>query len=419
MAHVHSACGYLMLLGIAWVLGTRSRHVPWKTVLVATLLQVVLAGLLLRTGLRQLLFGLIGTLTRVLQTTALEANKSLLFSGVSHPEFLKTYGPMVALDIAAILIFVAAVARVLYHYRVLPWIIARLGRAMQLLLGVSAAESVAAASNVFLGMTEAPLLIRPYILRMTLSELFCLMVTGLATIAGTVMVLYAAILGEAHPEIAGHLFTASLISAPAAIAVAKVMLPETMQPETASAQVHIASDDTVNGLDAAARGALEGMQLVLNILAMLIAFIGFVALVNVGLEVVDGWFNGDETGRWSLQAIAGWVFRPFVWLMGVSWEVSASVGEFMGLKTIVNEFVAYVSLAKRMTSATPLSERAFLITTYAMCGFANFGSIAIVIGGIGGIAPARRPDLARLGFRALLAGTLATMLTGAVAGLYL
>jgi CNT family concentrative nucleoside transporter len=415
---LHSAFGYVVLLSIAWLLGRRTRHVPWKTVVIATFLQLVLAGLLLRTGLRTTLFGIIGTLTRVLQTTALQANQSLLFSGVSNPEFTKTYGPMIALDITAILVFVASVARILYHYRILPWIIDQLSRAMQYLLGISAAESVGTAANVFLGMTEAPLLIRPYVARMTESELFCLMTSGLATIAGTVMVLYAAILQSAHPEIAGHLFTASLISAPAAIAIAKLMIPETGQPETAGQHVSLQQQDTINGIDAAARGAAEGIQLVINIIAMLIAFIGLVALANWGIGVVDGWFNGAAAGGWSLQAAAGWLFRPFVWLMGVSWQESQTVGELMGLKTTINEFVAYVELSGRMAGTQPLSERHFLITTYAMCGFANFGSIAIMIGGIGGVAPNRRQDLARLGLHALLGGTIATMLTGAIAGLY-
>jgi CNT family concentrative nucleoside transporter len=418
MQILHSAVGYIVLLGIAWLLGQRARQIPWKTIAVATFLQVVLAGLLLRTGLRGALFGAIGALTRVLQTTALQANRSLLFSGVSNPEFTKTYGPMIALDITAILVFVASVSRILYHYRVLPWIIGQLSRAMQFLLGISAAESVAAAANVFLGMTEAPLLVRPYVARMTESELFCLMTSGLATIAGTVMVLYAAMLQGAHPEIAGHLFTASLISAPASIAVAKLMIPETGRPETIGRHVPIQQEDTINGIDAAARGAAEGIQLVINILAMLIAFIGLVALINWGIGVVDSWINGTGAGSWSLQAAAGWLFRPFVWLMGISWQESHTVGELMGLKTIINEFVAYVELSGRMTGAQPLSERHFLIATYAMCGFANFGSIAIMIGGIGGIAPGRRQDLARLGLRSLIGGTIATMLTGAVAGLF-
>jgi len=290
-------------------------------------------------------------------------------------------------------------------------------RFMQRVFGISAAESVGVVSNIFLGMTEAPLLIRPYLSKLTMSELFCVMSAGMATIAGTVMVVYASMLSGAHPDIAGHLFTASMISAPAAIAVAKLMLPETEQPLTAGTRIELESEQTLNGLDAAARGASEGMQLFLNILAMLIAFIGLVALTNTTL----GWLGQQlgAAGPWTLQAASGWLFRLPCWLMGVSWSEAGIIGELMGVKTILNEFVAYVDLSTRMRSATPgLSERAFLIAVYAMCGFANLGSVAIMIGGIGSIAPERRGDLARLGMRSILAGTLATMLTGCVVGVF-
>ncbi len=418
MTILHSAIGYVVLLAIAWSVGTRTRRIPWKTVAVASGLQLLLTGLLVQTGLRHYVFGVINALTGMLRATALKANESLLFSGLSNPEFTSQYGPIVALEIAAILIFVAAVSRMLYHYRILPWVISRLSLAMQKSLGLSSAESVGSAANVFLGMTESPLLIRPYVSRMTESELFCLMTVGMATIAGTVMVIYATILGSAHPDIAGHLFTASLISAPAAIAVAKLMIPETGEPVTSHRQVELPRDDTLNGLDAAARGAAEGMHLVINILAMLVAFIGLVALANLVIGRVEVMVNAGA-GDWSLQAAAGWVFRPFVWLMGLSWSEARVVGELMGLKTILNEFVAYVELSRHMDGPDPLQQRAFVIAAYAMCGFANFGSVAIMIGGIGGIAPDRRGDLARLGLRSLLGGTLATMLTGCMIGLYL
>jgi len=418
MTVVHSLVGYLTLLAVAWLLGKRARQLPWRTLAVASLLQLALTGLLVQTGLRGYVFGLVDELTRMLRATALKANESLLFSGVTGSQFTDQYGPIVALEIAAILIFVAAVSRLLYHYRILPWIIARLSSAMRRTLGLSSAESVGAAANVFLGMTESPLLIRPYVNRMTESELFCLMTVGMATIAGTVMVLYATILGSVHPEIAGHLFTASIISAPAAVAVAKIMIPEQGEPETYHSQVVLPHDDTLNGLDAAARGASEGMALVINIMAMLIAFIGLVALANLLIERVDLVFNGAAAG-WSLQAAAGWLFRPFVWLMGVPWADAGTVGRLMGLKTILNEFVAYVELSRTMSGSDPLEERSFVIAAYAMCGFANFGSVAIMIGGIGGIAPKRRGDLARLGLRSLVGGTLATMLTGCMIGICL
>ena len=275
------------------------------------------------------------------------------------------------------------------------------------------------AANIFLGMTEAPLLIRPYIARLTESELFCLMTGGMATIAGTVMVIYANILNPIQPDIAGHLFVASLISAPAAIAVAKLMIPETETAETAGGQVELPPEDTLNSLDAAARGAIEGIQLVLNVLAVLIAFIGLVALANYGIGWIDEFVNGTTSGSWSLQAAVGILFHPLVWLMGIPWAEAKIVGQLMGLKTILNEFVAYLTLSQYASADSALSTRSFIIATYALCGFANFGSVAIMIGGIGGIAPERRGDLARLGLRSLFGGTLATMLTGCVIGLYL
>lgn len=418
MSVVHSALGYFVLLGLTWLVGTRTRQIPWKTLGLAALLQLLLTGLLVKTGLRQHVFSLVGHLTDLLHATALKANESLLFSGITSAKFTGDYGPIVALEIGAILIFIASLSRILYHYRILPWFIALLSRFMQKMLGISAAESVGVSANIFLGMTEAPLLIRPYVQRLTESELFCLMVGGMATIAGTVMVIYATILGSVHPDIAGHLFTASLISAPAAIAVAKLMIPETAETETGNVQIDLPREDTQNGLDAAARGAVEGMHLFINVLAMLIAFIGLVALTNQVIGWIDIWVNGS-IGTWSLQAMAGYLFRPFVWLMGISWQEAHIVGQLMGMKTMLNEFVAYLDLAAHMNGPRLLSDRAFIISTYALCGFANFGSVAIMIGGIGSIAPDRRGDLARLGLRSILAGTIATMLTGCVVGIFL
>ena len=419
MEILHGAFGYAALLGLAWAAGTRCGPAPWRILLAATGLQLGLAALLLLSGLRGHVFAIVGALAELLKVTALKANESLLFMGVTHADFTRTYGPIVALEIAAVIIFVASLSRVLYHYGILPWAIRQLSRFMQRLFGISAAESVSVSANIILGMTEAPLLIRPYVARLTLSELFCLMTAAMATIAGTVMIVYATMLAGAHPEIAGHLFTASLISAPAAVAVAKLMYPETEAPVTAGGDIEVETDDTLNGLDAAARGASEGMRLFLNILAMLIAFIGLVALINLAVGWAGRMVVGEEGAAWSLQAASGWVLRLPCWLMGVSWSEAAVIGQLMGVKTILNEFVAYVELSTRM-AADPgvLSPRAFLIAVYALCGFANFGSVAIMIGGVGSIAPERRGDLARLGLRSIVAGTLATMLTGCVVGLF-
>lgn len=418
MPALHSAVGYCVLLLIAWACGTRRGGVPVRILVIAAVMQLGFAALVLHTGLRHQVFALIGGLTDLLRETALKANESLLFAGLSNPDFTAAYGAAIALEIAAILVFVASLSRILYHYRFLPWLIRAMSRFMQRAFGVSSAEAVGVSANVFLGMTEAPLLIRPYVAGLTQSELFCLMTAGMATIAGTVMVVYASMLSGVDPEIAGHLFTASIISAPAAIAVAKLMMPETGEPATAGVVAELPEEDTCNGLDAAARGATEGMHLFINIVAMLIAFIGLVALVNVLIGLADELVNGAAAGSWSLQAGLGFALRIPAWFMGISWQEAASVGKLLGLKTILNEFVAYVELSRVMSSEpAPLSQRGFLVATYALCGFANFGSVAIMIGGIGGIAPERRPDLARLGLRSLVAGTLATMLTGCAIGI--
>jgi concentrative nucleoside transporter, CNT family len=417
MQFIHSAFGYVALLSLAWLAGRRSGRLPLKTVGVATGLQFVLAGVFLQPAVRQPLFGAVDGLIGLLQSTALRANESLLFRGVTNERFAQEYGGIFALEIAGILIFVASLSRILYYYGVLPWIIAQLGRFMQRALGISSAESVGMAANIFLGMTEAPLVIRPYVRRLTESELFCLMTGGMATIAGTVMIIYSIMLADVLPNMAGHLFIASLISAPSAIAVSKLMIPETEKAETAEDRVALVDEDSRNALDAAAQGATEGMRLLLNIVAMLIAFIGLVALGN---QIIGGVGSLIQAGSaWSLQAGVGVLFRPAVWLMGVSWAETRIIGELMGLKTVLNEFVAYAALGQHMRADSALSIRSFIITSYALCGFANLGSVAIMIGGIGGIAPERRPDLARLGLRSIVGGTLATMMTGCTIGFFL
>jgi CNT family concentrative nucleoside transporter len=285
-----------------------------------------------------------------------------------------------------------------------------LARAMSHTLGTSGAESLAAVANVFVGMTEAPLLVRPYIENMTRSELFTLMVTGMATIAGSVLVAYAQILGES--AYSGHLVTASLLSAPAAIAIAKLMIPETETPETgigADAQVE---GSTVNVIDAASEGALAGLRLAANVGALLLAFVALVAMLNAGI----GW-AGDLAGLPDLtfERILGWLFAPVAWLLGIPWSDATEVGSLLGVKTVLNEFLAYQALGEMITQGA-ISERSAVIASYALCGFANFGSIAVLLGGVGGMAPSRRGELAELGLRSILAGTLATLMTGAVVG---
>ena len=284
---------------------------------------------------------------------------------------------------------------------------------MQRTMKTSGAETLTAAGNIFVGQTEAPLLVKPFVERMTRSELMAVMTAGFATVAGGVMAAYAGMLSGVFPEIAGHLMAASVMSAPAALVVAKLMVPETGEPETAgSVQTPVERPD-VNVIEAAARGASEGLQLALNVGAMLLAFLALIALLNAVL----GW-RGALVGieALSLERILGWLLAPVAWIMGAPWEDAATVGSLMGLKTVATEFVAYLGLAESMGQGA-LSPRSATIAAYALSGFANFASIAIQIGGIGGIAPKRRRDLAQLGLRAMIGGSLAAFMTASIAGM--
>jgi concentrative nucleoside transporter, CNT family len=291
----------------------------------------------------------------------------------------------------------------------------------------SGAETLSAAGNIFVGQTEAPLLIKPYVARMTMSELMAVMTGGFATVAGGVMAAYVGMLIAFFPDIAGHLMAASVMSAPAALVFAKIMWPETEEPATrGSLRVEVEKVDA-NVIDAAARGAGEGLHLALNVGAMLLAFIALIALFNALIGWIGavtmvttllqnvGWL---ATGQpLNLESILGWLLAPLAFLMGVPWADAPQIGTLLGIKTVVNEFVGYLQLNAMLAGGTELSPRSVVIATYALCGFANFSSIAIQIGGIGGIAPSRRSDLARLGLRAMIAGTLAAFMTATIAGI--
>ena len=312
-------------------------------------------------------------------------------------------------------IFFSALMAVLYHYGVMQFFVTAFARLMQRTMGTSGAETLSAAANIFVGQTEAPLVVRPYIDKMTDSELNAIMVGGFATIAGGVMALYVHVLGDQIPGIAGHLLTASPMSAPAALAIAKVMVPETGQPATLGMVRYERKKIDVNGIDALARGTLEGLKLFLNIAAMLLVFLAVIAMLNSFLAWVGSWFGWEM----SLELILSYLFAPLAFAMGIPWDEALQVGILLGKKLTVTELVAFMDLGAWQTNpATALSERTAVIASYALCGFANFASIGIQIGGIGGIAPERRGDLARLGMRAMIGGTLAAMMTGNVAGLF-
>ena len=315
-------------------------------------------------------------------------------------------GFVLAVKVLPIIIFMASLMAVAYHLGIMQRVVALLARGLAKTMHISGAEALSTVGDIFLGMTEAPLLIRPYVARMTESELFAVMCAGMATISGSVLLAYVAMGVDA-----GYLLTASFMSAPAAVMFAKIMIPETGVPETSSAaRVSVPRID-VNVVDAAARGAGEGLQLALNVGAMLIAFVAIVSMCDRAVAVAGGWIGHPG---WSMGRLLGAPLAPLAYLMGVPWREAPFVGELLGTKTMLNEFIAYQTMTSH---AALLSAKSTRIASFALCGFANFGSLAIVLGGVGSMVPERRKDLARLGVRSIVAGSLATFLTGTIAGL--
>jgi CNT family concentrative nucleoside transporter len=320
-------------------------------------------------------------------------------------------GFSIVINVLPIIIFMGSVFAVLYHLGIMQRVVDATSALLSKTMHTSGAESLAAVANLFLGMTESALLVKPYLERMTRSELFLLMTMGMATVAGSVMLSYVGMLGDG--DYAGHLATASLLSAPAGILISKVMIPETETPETFAKSRTVQPTDSVNVIDAAAQGALAGMRLAAYVGALLLAFVALIALLNATIATTGGWFGVEDL---SLQRLFGIALAPIAWLLGVPWEDASQVGALLGVKTVLNEFIAYRELADLMATGA-LAPRSAVIASYALCGFANFGSLAILLGGIGGLAPGRRPEVAQLGLRAILAGSLATFMTGCVAGI--
>jgi len=303
---------------------------------------------------------------------------------------------------------ISALSSLLFYWKILPLVVRASSWALRRVMGIGGVEGLGAAVNIFVGMVESPLLIRPYLAGISRSELFTVMTSGMATIAGTVMVLYAAVLGETIPGIMGHLLTASIISAPAAITVSKLMIPETGEASTDRIEL---PQEANSSMDAITRGAFEGVKLLINIIAMLVVLVSLVHLLNVILGLLPQ-LEGKPI---TFQRITGFIMAPITWLIGVPWSEAHLSGSLMGTKMVLNEFLAYLDLASIPEGA--LSERTRLIMTYAMCGFANFGSLGIMIGGMGAMAPQRRDEIVGLGMKSIVAGTLATSMTGAVVGI--
>lgn len=411
MERVISLLGLVVMMALAWLMSEHKKQINLRVIWSGLLLQFVLAIFILKTSVGTAIFQSIGDFfTSILGFV--DAGTSLVFGEQYVHHFF-------AFKVLPTIIFFSSLMSILYYLGIVQKVVKVFAWIMQRTLGTSGSETLSAAANIFVGQTEAPLMVRPYISSMTKSELMALMVGGFATIAGGVMAAYAGMGIDA-----GHLVSASVISAPAALLISKLMIPETEQSVTMGHIELTVEEKHANIIDAATGGALDGMKLTLNVVAMLIAVLGLVALVDATLGLIGGWIGGllgYPDWNWSMAAIFGYVFAPFAWLLGIPWADCIYAGELLGKKMVLNEFIAYAQMMEwaQPDSGVVLSERTTLIMTYALCGFANFGSVGIQIGGIGGIAPERRTDLALLGMRAMIGGTLAMMMTACVAGVLL
>ena len=404
-----SLFGLFVLTGLAWACSLNRKAFPWRTVLWGFGLQFLFALIILKTAFGAGLFEFAQRAVTKLNEFAFEGAK-MVFGPLANTALLsEKWGPenafVFAITVSATIIFVSALSSLFYHWGILQRVVHAIAIVMQKAMRTSGSETLAAAANIFMGQTEAPLVIRPYLAGMTRSELLALMIPGMASIAGGVLAVYSSL--GADP---GHLLTASVMSAPAALLISKIMLPETERSETAHDAPLKIERTASNSIDALCRGASDGLTLTLNVIAMLIAFVAVVALANYLLGLMLSPFSVQMT--W--QTLLGWVNAPLAWLMGVPAKDCLRVGEILGERIVLNEFFGYLTLTQQKAS---LDERSFVLATYALCGFANFSSIAIQIGGIGGLAPERRSELAQLGLRSMIGGMLACYLTAAIVGI--
>ena len=425
--------GLVVLVAICWLLSRNRRAIRWRPVLWGLALQVIIGLVVLAPAVADLFF----------DATSAGIAKLMSFSEQGSDFVFQTIVPQkattvdlatgvetttvvighiapalktVAFWILPTIIFFSALMAVLYHLGVMQWVVRGMSWVMERTLGTSGAETLSTASNIFLGQTESPLLVRPFVEKMTRSELHSVMVGGFGTVAGGVLAAYVGFLQTSIPDIAGHLVIASIMSAPACLVVAKLLVPETELAETrgGSGKIEVPKTST-NVIEALANGTTEGLTLFLNVIAMLIAFVAMTALVNATL----GWAGGLVGLDLSLQKILGWIFAPIAWCIGIPWSESQTVGQLLGEKTVLTELIAYLHLGEILKEPGALSYRSAVITSYALCGFANFASIGIQLGGIGALAPSRRKDLAELGLIAMVGGTIATLMAATIVGIIL
>ncbi|PHR65837.1 NupC/NupG family nucleoside CNT transporter [Pseudidiomarina marina] len=410
---MNSFLGIAIILLVAYAFSSHRKHIRWRTVGGAFAFQVALGAFVLYVPFGQdVLFAVASGVAKVIAFT--NAGIQFMFGGLASADF----GFVFAIQVLSVIVFFSSLISVLYYLGIMKWIIRILGGTLQKIIGSSRPESMSAAANVFVGQTEAPMMVRPFIASMTRSELFAVMVGGMASVSGSVLAGYAGVGVELK-----YLIAASFMAAPAGLLMAKMIIPETEKPredieniisgKTGDATDSVEVEDrSVNVIDAAAAGASSGVQLAINVGAMLIAFVALIALINGLFGWVGGWFGYPDL---SLQQLFGYVFQPVAYVLGVSWDEAQLAGSFIGQKLVINEFVAYLDFVNYKDQ---LSMHSQVIITFVLCGFANFSSIAILLGGLGGMAPSRRHDIARLGIKALLAATLANMMSAAIAGFF-
>ena len=404
--------GILAFLFVAWALSENRRKISLYTVAAGLGLQLVLAVLLLKFSFSDEIFLSLNRVVMSLEEST-QAGTAFVFGYLGGGELpfeasesASTY--ILAFRALPLILFLSALSSLFFYWNILPFVVRFFSRLLEKTLRIGGAEGLGVGGNIFLGMVESPLFIRPYLVIMSRSELFTVMATGMATIAGTVMVLYASILSDVIPNVLGHILTASILNAPAAVVISKILIPQTEEPTSGE----LTNPEPVhNAMEAITQGTLRGVQLFFNVVAMLIVLVALVYRANLVLGLLPN--VGAEPI--TLQRLFGIVMAPVVWLMGVPWSESGVAGGLMGTKTVINELVAYLDMSRLPEGA--LSSRSYLILTYAMCGFANPGSIGIMIGGLGTLVPERRNEIVSLGFLSLLAGTLATCMTGALVGI--
>lgn len=398
MAILNSILGIIFIFLVAFLLSNNKKKINWRTVIIGFLIQFGFAVIALKWSVGKYVLGKVAL---GVQSVINYANEgvSFIFGSLSKD------GSIFAVNVLSVIIFISAIVSILYYLGVMQFVIKIIGGGLAKLLGTSKLETISASANIFLGQTEAPLLIKPYVEKLTESELFTVMVGGLASVSGSILVGYS-LLGIPIE----YLVSASFMAAPAGLVISKIILPEIKEAEVNN-EIEMVKDDSANVVDAAAKGAIDGLGLVLNIAAILLAFVALIALVNGLIGWIGGWFGFADL---SLQTILGYIFSPVAAVIGVPWNEAVTAGSLIGQKVILNEFVAFTSLSPLMGT---LSAKTVAIVTFSLCGFANISSIAILIGGIGGMAPNRKHDIARLGWKAVAAGTLCNLLSATIAGL--